>query len=248
MLRISIAGGFINPSTQLFALPELAIYGDGTVLVRDDSGSTPAIPALQPMLMNRISEAGLQLILAAAGDAGLLGPNGHFQGGIMPEASTTTFLLNAEGHTHTISVTALGKPGGDPATQALRDKLQAFETAMQDVPTFVGAANITVPQAPFQPAGIEVFVSSDGQPTGKTLAWPLSTSLATFGQPIASAGSGGGIRQPDLRCGIVTGSDLTTLQPLLAKAAPDSVWNSDGSYYTLTLRPELPDELACPGV
>lgn len=250
VLRIAVAGGFISPSAQLFALPEIAIYGDGTVLVRDDSGSAAPTPGVPPMLVTTISEAGLQKILAAAGDAGLLGKNGQYSGGIMPEAATTTFTVIAEGHTHTISVVALGKAGGDPSTQAIRDKLLAFETALQDVPTLVGAANVTTAQAPFQPSGIEVFVATfDNGPTpAKTLAWPLSTPLASFGQPIASSGSGGGIRGPSLNCGIVTGTDLAALLPVLATAAPDSVWNSEGSFYSLTIRPELPDEAACPGV
>ena len=158
--------------------------------------------------------------------------------------------MTAEGHTHTISVVALGRPGGDPSTQELRDKLAAFEAALQDVPTLAGATNVVTPQAPFVPSGLEVFVGSfdNGPAPDKTLAWPLSTPLADFGQPIASGSSGGGIRQPDLRCGIVTGADLSALLPVLATSAPDSVWNSQGNLYSLTIRPELPDELTCPGV
>lgn len=249
VLRISVAGGFLNPSAQLFALPEIAIYGDGTVLVPDYTGTPDVAPAVPPMLVTTISEAGLQKILAAAGDAGLLGKNGHYEGGIMPEASTTTFTLTADGHTHTISVLALGKAGGDPSTQEIRDKLAAFEAALQDVPTLVGASNVTAAQAPFQPTGLEVFVATyDGATPSKTLAWPLATPLASFGQAIASNNSGGGIRGPSLTCGIVTGADLASLMPILATATPDSAWNSDGSLYTLTIRPELPDELTCPGV
>jgi hypothetical protein len=250
VLKIGTSGGFISPSAQLFALPEIAIYGDGAVLVRDGSGSASPTPGVPPMLVTTISEAGLQQILAAAGDAGLLGQNGQYQGGMMAEASTTTFTVIAEGHMHTISVVALGKTGGDPSTQAIRDKLLAFDVALQDVPALVGAANVTIAQAPFQPTGLEVFVATygSGSVPGKTLAWPLSTPLAIFGQPLPSAGSGGGIRGPSLSCGIVTGADLAALLPVLATFTPESVWNSQGSFYTLTIRPELPDEQACPGI
>lgn len=250
VLRITITGGFINPATQLYALPEIAIYGDGTVLAKDLS-DRPTEPAVPPLTVTAISERGLQEILAAAGDAGLLGKNGQYSGGIMPEASTTVFALTAEGHTHTISVVALGKPGGDASTQEIRDKLAALEIALQDVPSMVGPDNVTATQASFQPLGLEVFVAADDSvpAPGKPLAWPISTPLDSFGQPIARGdNSGGGIRQPDLRCGIVTGSDLAALLPILATAAPDSVWNSMGSLYMLTIRPELPDELTCPGV
>ena len=251
ILRISIAGGFINPTAQLFALPEIAIYGDGTVLALDYSGSEPATPGVPPMLVTTISEAGLQKILAAAADAGLLGKNGQYQGGITPEASTTTFSVTADGHTHTISVVALHKQGGDPSTQALRDKLAALEDSFQDIPTLVDGANVTTAQAPFVPTGLEVFVAAfDNGPATPARRWrgrcPPRSRASASRLPVA--GSGGGIRQPDLSCGIVTGSDLTALLPVLATATPDSVWNSNGSFYTLTIRPELPDELACPGV
>lgn len=250
MLRIAVAGGFISPSAQLFALPEIVIYGDGTVLVPDTSGSQPTIPAVSPMLATTISEAGLQAILVAASDAGLLGKNAQYSSGPVPEAGTTTFSVAADGHLHTVSVTALGHKGGDPSTQGIRDKLAAFEAALQDVSALVGKANVTTPQAAFQPSGVEVFVATydSGPAPAKSLAWPLKTPLASFGQPIASAGSGGGIRGASLTCGIVTGADLAALQPLLATASPDSVWNSQGSFFTLTVRPQLPDELACPGV
>lgn len=249
VVRISVAGGFINPTAELFALPQIAIYGDGTVLVPDASATSPAVPAVAPMIETTISEAGLQKILTAAADAGMLGKNARYEGGPTAEAATTTFLVAAEGHTHTVSVRALGHPGGDPATRAIRDKLAALESALQDIPTFVGRANVTTPQAPYQPTALEVFVVTyDNVPAPpRTEAWPLAQPLASFGQPMPSAGSGGGIRGPSLRCGIVTGTELATLQPFLARASPDSVWNSGGSYFRLTIRPQLPDELACPG-
>ena len=80
IVRVSVAGGFISPGSQLFSLPEVAIYGDGTVLQADYSGSAPATPGVPAMLVTTISESGLQAILAAASDAGLLGENGQYRG------------------------------------------------------------------------------------------------------------------------------------------------------------------------
>jgi hypothetical protein len=252
VLRVATAGGFINPQTQLFGLPEISIYGDGTVLAPDFSGTSPnsVVPQLT---VTKISEAGLQALLTAAGTAGLLGKNAQYNSGPVPDAGTTTFTVIADGHTHTVSVVALGNRGGDPSTQEARDKLAAFDMALQDIPTLVGAANVVTPSSTWVPAGMLVFAQSADSTGGTTLAWPLSTPLAQFGDEIRSGdsgGNGGGLNPGAggaLRCGIVTGSDLATLNHALDTATPDTLWTSGGATWSLTARPQLPDETACPG-
>jgi len=253
VLRIATAGGFINPQTQLFALPEFAVYGDVTVLAPDFSGTSPN-PAIAQLIVTKISEAGLQALLTAAANAGLLGKNAHYDSGPMPDAGTTTFTLTADGRTHTVSVVGLGHQGGDPSTQDARDKLAAFDTALQDIPTLVGPSNVVAPAATWTPSGLLVFAQAADSTGGATAAWPLSTPLSQFGDEIRSGdsgGSGGGGLNPGaggaLRCGIVTGSDLATLSHAVAAATPDTIWTSDGATWSLTVRPQLPDETACPG-
>ena len=48
------------------------------------------------------------------------------------------------------------------------------------------------------------------------------------------------------RCGIVTGTDLGLLKPLLPKATQITGWKSGGTVYTLFLLPLLPDQSSCP--
>ncbi len=253
MLRIATAGGFINPQTQLFALPEISIYGDGTVLTPDFSTIQP-LGIIPQLTVTKVSEAGLQALLAAAGDAGLLGKNAQYNSGPVPDAGTTTFTVIADGHTHTVSVVALGQHGGDPTTQDARDKLAAFADAVQDIPTLVGVANVVAPSSTWTPTGLLVFSQPAESTGGTTRAWPLSTPLSQFGDEIRSAdngsGGGGGLNPGAggaLRCGIVTGSDLATLMPALNGASSDTLWTSDGATWSLTVRPQLPDETACPG-
>jgi hypothetical protein len=222
------------------------------VLAPDFSGAS-ANPAIPQLIVTRISEAGLQALLAAASDAGLLGKNAQYDSGPVPDAGTTTFTVIADGHTHTVSVVALGHQGGDPATQDARDKLAAFDQALMDIPTLVGKSNVVAPSATWTPAGLLVFAQAADTTGGTSAAWPLSTPLAQFGDEIRSggSGSGGGGLNPGaggaLRCGIVTGSDLSTLSHALDAASPDTLWTSDGATWSLTVRPQLPDETACPG-
>jgi hypothetical protein len=253
VLRIATAGGFINPQTQLFALPEVAIYGDGTVLAPDFSTIQP-LSLVPQMTITKISEAGMQALLAAARDAGLLGKNEQYSSGPVPDAGTTTFTVIADGHTHTVSVVALGHQGGDPQTQEARDKLAAFDSAVADIPALVGAANVVAPSTIYEPTGLLVFAQQADSTGGTTVAWPLSTPLAEFGDEIRSGdagGNGGGGLNPGaggaLRCGIVTGSDLATFSSAINAATPDTLWTSDGATWSLTVRPQLPDETACPG-
>ena len=109
------------------------------------------------------------------------------------------------------------------------------------------------PATEWTPSGLLVYAQPADSSGGTTAAWPLSTPLAQFGDEIRSAGSGsgGGGLNPGtggaLRCGIVTGSDLATLSHALDTATPDAVWTSDGATWSLTVRPQLPDETACPG-
>ena len=254
MVRISIIGTTLAPSAQLFALPEIAIYGDGSILVPSEPGDFPG-PSVPGLMLTKVSEAGLQAILSAAKDAGLLGKNAQLQGPIMPDAATTAFVVVAEGRTHTISAYALDSDktsGIDAATAAARKKLSTFEAALKDISTMVGTANVLSGPAVYQPTALQVFAVAidpsqiDPNPSTPPAAWPLATPLASFGQPVPDT-SGGGIQGQPMNCGVVTGADLATLQGALANTDQSTIWSSGDGEYTLTFRPQLPDETGCPG-
>jgi hypothetical protein len=225
------------------------VYGDGTVLAPGvtSAADNPIVPRLA---ITKITEAGMQALLAAAARAGLLGKNEQYNSGPVPDAGTTTFTVIADGHTHTVSVVGLGMQGGDPSTQEARDKLAAFNEALMDIPTLVGPANVLAPQTAWKPDGLLVFAQAADSTGGPTAAWPLSTPLAQFGDEIRSGESGGGLNPGAvgaLRCGMVSGSDFATLTTALDAATPDTLWTSGGATWSLTVRPQLPDEAACPG-
>ena len=65
VLRFRYVGGFAPPSAHLMDLPVVSVYGDGTVIV---PGPLPAIypgPALPNLQRATISQAGMQVLLAA---------------------------------------------------------------------------------------------------------------------------------------------------------------------------------------
>ena len=246
VIRYEETGGFVAPDYLVTRYPVVSVYGDGTSITE---GPVPAIypgQALPNLQVTRLTEAGIQKLLADAREAGLLGVDASYNATNVADATTAEFTVVAAGTTHHVTAYALGMttdPGLDPSTLASRAKLQAFAAALGDLPRTLGSDADTGGAYDFD--GIRIYVRpgapvpSDPSLTREPLAWPLSTPLATFGAP----GTGS---MTNARCGVVSGADLALLQPLLPKATQITGWKSAGAVFTLFLLPLLPDQTACP--
>ena len=164
----------------------------------------------------------------------------------MADAPTTMFTFVEGGRTHVISVYALdvgGAPiadaGGSDEAQARR-ALSEFRSKLFDLERWLPAGSVG-PESTLEPDAIRVYVqepaTSDPTLAQEPIDWPLAEPLATFGRPVPD--------QPALRCGTVSGDDLDTLRPLFEQSNELTPWRSDGTSYTLILRPLLPDESGC---
>lgn len=250
VIRLRYVGGFAPPSAHVLDLPVVSIFGDGTVLI---PGAVPAIypgPALPNLQQATITPAGMQVLLEAARDAGLLGPNAHYDlGGIM-DASSSEFTVNANGSIHTISAYALFEsggrepqdPGADPAVAEARAKLLVFQNQLTNLEALLGPE---VGEAtPFVPTSLQLLVTNgapvDEQALGQEpIEWPLAMPLATFGETMPSLIMGE-------RCGVVSGSDSDSLLPLFQRANTLTPWTNDGGVFGIAVRPLLPGEAGCP--
>lgn len=248
VLRLRYIGGFVAPAAHLVDLPVISVYGDGTVVVPGPQIAIFPGPALPNLQRATITPAGMQVLLEAARDAGLLGPDAHYDlGGIM-DASSAEFTLNADGRVHTVSAYALmegsGSPqGSDPAVAEARSKLARFQAQLGSLEALLGGEMGSL--SPYATESVQLLVSA-GAPdnqglTQRPTAWPLTTPLATFGKAL-----------PDLfqgqRCGVVDGADIDLLMPLLQEANALTPWTDDGAAYGLLVRPLLPGEDGCPTV
>jgi len=251
VLRFRYVGGFAPPSAHLMDLPVVSVYGNGTVI---EPGPQLAIypgPALPNLQRATISQAGMQILLAAARDAGLLGPDAHYDlGGIM-DASTAEFTLNAEGGVHTVSAYALMEGGGrepempgtdDPAVADARARLSLFQGQLGSLEalldTEIGSWTA------FEPDAVQLLVTAGAPDDGQGLvqepiAWPLDADLATFGRALPSLMEG-------QRCGVVSGADLETLWPLVVEANGLTPWTDQEASFGIAARPLLPAEEDCP--
>ena len=254
VLRITLDGGFVPVGWSLTNLPVISIYGDGRVITQGAQIMIYPGPALPSLWVKHITEAGLQKILAAAAEAGLLGADKQYDdGGMVADAATTTFILNAGGRVHTISAYALFEaenpgPNLSKEDEAARKLLRTFLSQITDLGTLVGASELSAEEA-YTPAAIRLFVTPvdpaqpapTDVPEQEPIAWPLKTPLADFGTVTVRGGALG-----DMRCGIVEAADLDTLLPLLEKANALTQFTDKGKSYTFLVRPLLPDETGCP--
>ena len=248
VLRLRYVGGFVAPAAHLLSIPVISVYGDGTVIVGGPQIAIYPEPALPNLQGATITPFGMQLLLEAARDAGLLGPDATYDYVGIADAGTAEFTVNAGGSIHTVSAYALMEAGesppegADPAVTAARAKLANFQSQIGGLEAFLGS-NVGT-WSPYAAASMQLLVSpgapDDGQGLAqKPVAWPLSTPLASFGATLPTLMEG-------QRCGTVTGDDLDALMPLFANANALTPWTDAGASFGITLRPLLPDEAGCP--
>src|SRR5918999_4386655 len=108
VLRIDSGGGFVPPEFLLTDLPDLSLLGDGRLVVLGPQIEIYPGPALPNLQVRQLTRDGMQALLEAAREAGLFGPDAHYDNRCVADVPTTTFTLVAEGKTHMISAYALG--------------------------------------------------------------------------------------------------------------------------------------------
>lgn len=250
VLRVQVGGGFIPVEFHFTQVPQFSVYGDGRVIFLGPQIEIYPPPALPNLRVLRLSEEGLQQLLAAAGDAGLIGESRHYPNDFVADASTTAFTVNAGGQTAVVTAYALGLDN-ETVTEEEQTELEqivAFVERMIDLTSWLPESAIVEPDDAYQidrlqaVVGAEVFgvtAGAGGTPV-PPVAWPLATPLDVFGEPYEAGGLVDGAR-----CAEITGDDLATLLPILQRANVYTPWQSDGQTYQVLFRPLLPDEPAC---
>ena len=242
VLRVALTG--VSPEFVATSIPSFSLYGDGSLITE---GAVPMIfpgPAYPPLIVTRVSPAGVRRIVDAAIAAGLLGPDRAYTAGAIVGAPTTVFTLVANGRRHTISVYALGSTGGVGMSANERRARAALQALSERLGNIHGWLRGEVgPDRAYAFQGFRVYARPATAadlavtPRPNVLGWPLATPLASFGTPVQIP--------PGMRCGVVRGRDLATFLPLARRSTQISVWRSDGRLFRLLLVPLLPDQVAC---
>jgi hypothetical protein len=243
VLRVEACCGLVPSEYALMEIPRFSLFGDGRVVVTGPQIEIYPGPALPNLQVRQLEESGVQAILQAARDAGLQGPDQHYDQANVADATTTTFTVAAGGDVHVTSVYALyeGVEGAPEGDDEARRALIEFSEKLGDLESWLPSGSVG-PEGPYAFHALRVFVMRSFPEGGEQLPqkekqWPAAEPLSTFGRPLES--------QPDIRCGVVSGEDLSALRPLVEEANQLTPWVSDGQEYHLVFRPLLPDESGC---
>lgn len=242
VLRWEYRDGFVPYEYLLKRLPSWTLYGDGRLIVEGPTIEIYPAPALPNVLVRHLSEDGVQAILRAAEDAGLMDGDASYDYRCITDAPTTVFTTDAGGTTSVVSAYALGDgtEGNCPDVDVeARRALADFRDRLGDLGWLPEGS--VGEEEPYVADEVRIYVMPyQGQPDlpQEPVAWPLETPLDRLGKPVE-----GGFQ--DMRCGVVSGDDLETLLPLMQAANDLTPWTSEGREYRLILRPLLPDEHGC---
>jgi hypothetical protein len=245
ILRMAYEGGFVPYEYTLGSTPYWSLFGDGTVIVPGAQIEIYPGPALPNLTATPVSEDGIQAILEAARDAGLMDGDASYGNQCIADAATTVFTTDADGQTSVVSAYALdvGEPAGtcgNGEDADARAKLAAFQAKLTDLQSWLPNGSLGT-ERPYDPTEMRVYVlpyRGDAELPQDPTEWPLEPPLDSYGEPLENAPS-------DTRCGVVTGEDLTTLLAAARDANALTPWTSGGTDYQLIFRPLLPDEHAC---
>lgn len=228
-------GGFVPREFAFQQTPNLLVSGGGEAF---RPGAQIAIypgPLLPAVQSQTITESGIQALLAAADEAGLLADVAYDTPTNIADASTAQVIINANGETYVHEAYALGLdlPDGGAETPE-RQALAGFIGQLSDLGTLVGVDELG-PQDLFEPDayGIEGVVvddlaayGSDGiEPT--VVDWPADASVR-----LADAAE----------CTMIPAAEVGSL---FADANQLTFFDDDGVTYQVLARPILPgDECA----
>ena len=165
VIEYAEVGGFVTREFAFQQTPNLLVSGDDRVFspgAQIEIYPGPLLPAVQ---VQSITEEGVQAILAAADEAGLLQQIDYEQPTNIADASTARVTINVNGETFVHEAYALGLafPGeGSEEVAPERQALADFIAQLNDLGSLVGADQLGE-QTIFEPAefGIEAIVVDD---------------------------------------------------------------------------------------
>ena len=194
-------------------------------------------PLWNGLSASSISQKGIDTVVAEAQRQGLLNSASHdFAGAAVPGSALAHLEMVVDGTTYELTgdpteldrCRCIPEPGTNAAFAAFWQRLVGLNEWLGDELGKSGA---------YDPERVAILVSEPGAEvtgiTPKTLDWPLTTPFADFGSPFGSG----------FRCGVVSGTDLATLLPVVKRANQLTRFkDSAGASRSLLVRTLVPGE------
>jgi hypothetical protein len=236
VLRVAYTGGFVTPQVVVSRLPLVSVYGDGRVLTE---GPTPAIypgPALPNLQVGHLEQSAVQDLVSAALEAGV-GETGDLGSPPVADAPSTLITVSTGLETLQREVYALQETppdGGGLSAQQVeaRKKLSHLVDRLTSL-----SARASEPYSPETVAGIVSPYTPDEDPmlVQPDQPWP---GPALPGQPLPGP--------TGLSCVVADGDQATAVLAAAGNGNALTPWvGADGSRWSVTFRPLLPDESGC---
>ncbi len=227
----STAGGFVPIEEAAGGIPDVTIYGDGRILVRDQRSPAGIRPNTLQVAM--VPNAALEAFLADAADSGLFEPGTAFGDVAVTDMPSTTVTLHAEGTTRTVDVYALAFAGDLGPTGLTTDQI-GRRTALSDL--LDRARGLAGDTQPYVPARVRAILVGPGPDAGaKPADWP-GPAMTAFPEPTDGRG---------FTCLVIDGPEAAELAAAAADN-PADLWNLDGDVRRIVVAPLVPGQEGCP--
>lgn len=182
VFELAQVGGFVPIEFAFQQTPSILVSGDGRLF---RPGAVPAIypgPLLPAVSVESISEDGIQALLAAADEAGLLTHVDYDARMEIADAPTTRLTINVDGETYVHSADALGLELDEVSPE--RQALAAFVEQLADLGSVVGVDELGE-QTMYEPDsyGIRAMPVGDLSEYGgdgiepTVVAWPTESGV-----------------------------------------------------------------------
>ena len=233
------------------AMPLVTISGDGTVVVQGAQDAIFPGAALAPVQARRLTEAGLQLVLAEVAKTGFFGASADFNGAhaVVADANTTVFTLHADGREVQVSVYALGLLTGSEAPATMGAREREAHRVLGPLAEKLGTLDSWIPESawaeiawhPYRSDALRLLVrNADSDPPdpsgieGGLAPWPLGNDPVTFGDPYPAV--------TGARCGVASGSAAEAWYAALGAANQLTRFTAGDHRYQVLARPVLAGE------
>jgi hypothetical protein len=176
VLRLESGGGFVMMGAQSISTPIFTLYGDGRVVWRDINAPVPepigSVAPLAALRTVRLTESAVQSLLEDAIERGGLGDAAETYVGQGADMPTTTFTLNVNGSTKTVSATPLS-PDMHPAAGPIIAALAALNDRLQGFSSIVGNSDL------YTPTAYRGVLMPQDQAFSEPVDWPWPTIAPT---------------------------------------------------------------------